>query len=195
MLPEWHAEAFAKDSRILPILKSEHPGSDILFIFAPSMKLTTFHKHTLIYGASLAVLLFLMKWLEFRFIILDHALELYIGAIAVIFTALGIWLTKKLTKPKVETVIIEKEVIITQPATSNANFTLNEKALEKHGISTRELEVLQLMATGLSNQEIAERLYVSHNTIKTHSSNLFLKLDVKRRTQAVDTGRKLGLIP
>jgi NarL family two-component system response regulator LiaR len=151
-------------------------------------------KHTLIYGASLAVLLFLMKWLEFRFIVIDHALEIYIGAIAIIFTALGIWLTKKLTKPKVETIIIEKEVIVTQPA-SNENFTVNEKAQEKHGISTRELEVLQLMATGLSNQEIAEKLFVSHNTIKTHSSNLFLKLDVKRRTQAVDTGRKLGLIP
>ncbi len=164
------------------------------------MKLTTFHKHVIIYGASLAALLFLMKWLEFRFIILDHALELYIGAIAVLFTALGIWLAKKLTTPKVETrvetVVIEKEVYLPLPATNApGNFTINEKALEKHSISTRELEVLQLMATGLSNQEIAERLYVSHNTIKTHSSNLFLKLDVKRRTQAVDQGRKLGLIP
>ncbi len=159
------------------------------------IRFTAFHKHVLIYGASLAMLLFLMRWLEFRYLVFDHALDIYIGVIAILFTGLGIWLARKLTTPRVKTVVIEKEVVVTPPAyISNANFILDEKALDKHGISTRELEVLQLMASGLTNQEIADRLYVSHNTIKTHSSNLFLKMDVKRRTQAVDKGRKLGLI-
>lgn len=160
------------------------------------MKLTRLYKDILLYGASLAALLFLMKWLEFRLLVLDHAMELYIGAIALMFTGLGIWLTKKLTSPRVETIIVEKEIVIAPPAPvmAHKDFFLNEKVLGKSGISARELEVLQLMAQGLTNQEIAERLFVSLNTIKTHSSNLFLKLDVKRRTQAVDAGRKLGLI-
>ncbi len=162
-----------------------------------SMRLSGTCKHTFLYGVSLALLLFLLKWLEFRFLIIGHAMEVYIGAIAILFTALGIWLTLKLTKPKTETIIIEKEVLIHQPmpVTGQTSFVRNERELEKLGISTRELEVLQLMAGGLSNQEIAEKLFVSQNTIKTHSSNLFVKLDVKRRTQAVDRGRKLGLIP
>src|SRR6202008_734819 len=103
------------------------------------------------------------------------------GAIALIFTALGIWLAKKLATPK--TIVIEKEVIVTKPA---AGVVPDEKILSKWGISKREWEVLSLMSEGLSNQEIAERLFVSLNTIKTHSSNLFEKLDVERRTQDVE---------
>ncbi|MEO6498932.1 MAG: LuxR C-terminal-related transcriptional regulator, partial [Mucilaginibacter sp.] len=87
--------------------------------------------------------------------------------------------------------IVEKEVYIT-PA---EGFTFNQSALVKLGISNRELEVLQLMASGLSNREIADRLFVSLNTIKTHSSNVFVKMEVERRTQAVDKARKLGLVP
>lgn len=159
-------------------------------------RLISTYRHIILYGCSLAVLLFLLKWLEFRFLVLDHALDIYIGVIAVMFTLLGIWLTRKLTRPKVETVIVEKEVIITQPAAAPAaGFTLDKKTLDKSGISARELEVLELMASGLTNQEIADRLFVSQNTIKTHSANIFMKLDVKRRTQAVDAGRKLGIIP
>jgi ATP/maltotriose-dependent transcriptional regulator MalT len=138
----------------------------------------------------MAALLFLLKWLEMRFIILDHAFEIYAGALAILFTGLGIWIALKLTRKKVTTVIIEKEIHIPVK-----NFTLNETELQKLGISKRELEVLQLMSEGLSNNEIAERLFVSLNTVKTHSSNLFVKLDVKRRTQAVEKGRKLLLIP
>lgn len=146
------------------------------------------NKHTIIYGLSLALLLFLLKWLELRFVIIDHALEIYIGAIAAVFTGLGIWLALKLTKPKVQTIVVEKEVMV-------QSFALNEDELNKLGISKRELEVLQLMAEGLSNQEIAARLFVSLNTIKTHSSRIFEKLDVKRRTQAVEKAKRLGLIP
>jgi DNA-binding CsgD family transcriptional regulator len=151
------------------------------------------HKHTIIYGISLAILLFVLKWLELRFIIIDHALEIYIGAIAALFTGLGIWLALKLAKPKIQTVVVEKQVFIPQmPATE---FTLNEAGMSKLGISKRELEVLQLIAEGLSNQEIAARLFVSLNTVKTHSSRIFEKLDVKRRTQAIEKAKRLSIIP
>lgn len=156
-----------------------------------AFKFFTRNKHIFLYGASLALLLFLLKWLELRFIIIDHAFEIYIGAIALIFTALGIWLALKLARPKVKTVIVEKEVHISRPPV----FTLNSGELDKLGLSSRELEVLQLMAEGLSNQEIASRLFVSLNTIKTHSSNLFIKMDVKRRTQAIEKAKRLSIIP
>jgi NarL family two-component system response regulator LiaR len=148
------------------------------------------NRSVILYGASLAVLLFLMKWLEWRFIIIDHALELYAGALAIIFTLLGIWLAVKLTRPKTNTIIVEKEVFV-----KSDDFVLDDKELTRIGLSKRELEVLQLMAQGLSNHQIAEHLFVSLNTIKTHSSKVFEKLEVQRRTQAVDKAKKLSLIP
>lgn len=148
------------------------------------------NKHILAYGGALAVLLFLLKWLEFRFIIIDNALELYMGAIAVFFTVLGIWLALKLAKPKVKTIIVEKSIY-----TGNiSNFTINQRELERLNLSRRELEVLQLMAEGLSNQEISERLFISLNTIKTHSARLFEKMEVKRRTQAIEMAKRLCII-
>lgn len=149
------------------------------------------HWHLIVYGISMALLLFLLKWLELRFVIIDHAMEIYIGAIAAIFTGLGIWLALKLSSPKKETVIIEKTVYVTGHA---QEFVPNEKGIEEFNISPRELEVLALMAEGLSNQEIAGKLYVSLNTIKTHSRNLFEKMEVSRRTQAIDKAKKMGLI-
>lgn len=155
------------------------------------------HKLVILYGISLAALLFLLRWLQLRFIIIDHAFEVYAGAIAIIFTALGIWLAMKLSKPKIKTVVIEKEVFIHKevPAPPKTDFAPDEKALHQSGISKREMEVLQLIAGGFSNQEIANHLFVSLNTVKTHSSNLFLKLDVKRRTQAIEKAKRLSLIP
>lgn len=123
--------------------------------------------------------------------ILQNQTEIYIGIIALFFTLLGIWTSKKLSKPEVKTVIVEKEIVVQK----NLNFNLNQSELDARKISKRELEVLQLMSEGLSNQEIAARLFVSLHTIKTHTSNLFEKLDVKRRTQAVETAKKLQLIP
>jgi two-component system, NarL family, response regulator LiaR len=145
----------------------------------------------ILYGAALAGLLFLLKWLEFRFLIIDHSFEVYIGSIALIFTSLGIWLAVKLTRPKIETVVVEKEVFVSPPKQVGPP---DEKKLQQLGISKREWEVLVLMSEGLSNQEIAGRLFVSLNTIKTHSSNLFEKLDVRRRTQAIEKGKRLGLL-
>lgn len=144
------------------------------------------YKETILYGLALAALLFLLRWLELRFVIIDHAFEIYIGSIALLFTGLGIWLALKLTKPK--TVVVEKEVYV-------KDFTLNEEELNKLRLSKRELEVLQLMAEGLSNQEIAGSLFVSLNTIKTHSSKVLEKLDVERRTQAVEKAKRLSIIP
>ncbi len=138
----------------------------------------------------MAMLLFVLKWLELRFIIFSHAFEVYIGLIALIFMSLGIWVALKLAKPKVQTVIIEKQIYIDQ----NKDFKPNEDEINKLGLSKREIEVLQLMANGLSNQEIAEKLFLSPNTVKTHSSKVFEKLDVKRRTQAIEKAKRLTII-
>ena len=150
-----------------------------------------FHKAAIVYSFCLALLLFLLKWLELRFIIFDYSLEIYIGAIAFIFTGLGIWLALKLSKPKIKTVVVEKEVYISR----NENFVLNESLVAKLELSTRELEILGLMAEGNSNQEIANRIFVSLSTVKTHNQNLFDKLDVKSRTQAIEKAKRLNLIP
>jgi NarL family two-component system response regulator LiaR len=146
------------------------------------------NKQIILYGLVLAIFLFLLKWLEMRYVLIDQQLDTYIGLIAIIFTGLGIWLALKLRKPKVETVIVEKEIYLD-------NFSINEDEIKRLNLSKRELEVLQLMAQGLSNQEIAEKLFVSLNTIKTHSAQIFEKMEVKRRTQAVDLGKKLSIIP
>lgn len=149
------------------------------------------NKATIIYSISLAFLLFLLKWLELRFIIFDHSFEIYIGCIAVLFTALGIWLALKLSKPKIETVVVEKEVYVTR----NENFILNTSLISQLELSKRELEILNLMAQGHSNEEIAAKIFVSLSTVKTHNQNLFEKLDVKRRIQAVEKAKRLNLIP
>lgn len=155
-----------------------------------TIQLSPKHKEILAYCVSMALLLFLLKWLEAHFIIFNYRLDFFIGAIAILFTVLGIWLALKLVKPKVETRIIEKEVYINTPTP----IEINQEEITKFGISKRELEVLKLMATGLSNEEIADKLFIGVNTVKTHSSNIFLKLDVKRRTQAVEKAKRLNII-
>ncbi len=135
----------------------------------------------LFYGLAMAILIFLLKYLEYRLFVRDLSTEFYVGIVAVMFTILGVWAGLRLTS---------KKIVLVGP-----DFILNENELLRLEISKREHEVLQLMATGLSNQEIADKLFVSLNTIKTHTSNLFLKLEVKRRTQAVQRGKELRLIP
>lgn len=136
----------------------------------------------LLYGIALAALLFLLQWLQFSFFVRDLSLEFYLSVVAAVFTAVGIWAGLKLTRSKTKVII-------------QSDFTFNEEELNRLGISKRELEVLQLMASGLSNQEIADKLFVSLNTVKTHSANLFVKLDAKRRTQAIQKAKELSLIP
>jgi two-component system, NarL family, response regulator LiaR len=149
------------------------------------------NKATIVYSISLGVLLFLLKWLELRFLIFHQSFEIYIGCIAVIFTALGIWLALKLSRPKIKTVVVEKEVYVAR----TEDFVLNTSLVSQLELSKRELEVLGLLAQGHSNQEIAAKLFVSLSTVKTHNQNLFEKLDVKRRTQAVEKAKRLHLIP
>jgi ATP/maltotriose-dependent transcriptional regulator MalT len=127
--------------------------------------------------------------MEWQLIIINNSFELYAGGIAIVCTLLGIWVAMKVSKPK--TILVEKEVLVK----AAPEFQLNEKAVSELGLSKRELEILELTAKGLSNQEIADRLFLSLNTIKTHLSNMFIKLDVQRRTQALEKARRLGLIP
>lgn len=151
---------------------------------------------TLLYSFSLACLLFLLKWLELRFLIFDHSFEIYIGLIALFFTALGIWLALKLSKPKTNTVVVEKQVYVTREETgSQRDFVPNTSLISQLEISKRELQILNLMAQGLSNEEIAAKIFVSVSTVKSHNQNLFVKLDVKRRTQAIEKAKRLSLIP
>lgn len=145
--------------------------------------------HTLIYGLCGGILIVVLRLLEFRFIIVQHSIEIYVGLIAAMFAGLGIWFGLKLTKKREVVVVKEVPVPITQP------FTLNEERLKDLGITRRELEILELIAQGLSNREIADKLFVSENTVKTHSSRLFDKLSARRRTQAVQIGKEMGLIP
>jgi NarL family two-component system response regulator LiaR len=149
------------------------------------------NKAIIIYSISLALLLVLLKWLELRFIVFSHSFEVYIGFIAIIFTGLGIWLALKLSKPKIETVVVEKEVYVQR----NENFVLDTSLVTQLELGKRELEILNLLAQGHSNQEIAAKLFVSVSTVKTHIQNLFEKLDVKRRIQAIEKARSLNLIP
>lgn len=134
-----------------------------------------------LYGVALAALIAMLKYFEYQYIVRDLSVEIYIGVTALFFTGLGIWAGLKLTR---------KKVIIANP-----DFQFDEKIVQELGISKREQEVLEWMAQGLSNQEIADKLFVSPNTIKTHASNLFLKLDVSRRTQAIQKGKMLRIIP
>jgi two-component system, NarL family, response regulator LiaR len=152
-----------------------------LYLFAAGVFLDLMNRTIVLYSLALAVLLFLLQWLQFGYIVRDLSLEFYLAVVALLFTAVGIWAGLKLTRPKTK-VIIKKD------------FEFNEEDFNRLGISKRELEVLELMAQGLSNQEIANKLFVSHNTVKTHSANLFIKLDAKRRTQAVQKAKELGFI-
>jgi DNA-binding CsgD family transcriptional regulator len=140
----------------------------------------------LLYGACGGVLIVVLKLIEFRFLVVEHSLEIYSGLIALLFAGLGIWLGLRLTRKR--EVVVVKEVPV-------QSFTLNEDRLKDLGITKRELEILELMAQGMSNREIAQRLFVSENTVKTHSTHLFDKLSARRRTQAVQIGKAMGLIP
>ena len=146
--------------------------------------------HTLIYGLCGGILIVVLKLIEFRFLVVQHSIEIYGGLIAALFAGLGIWLGLKLTKNK--EVLVVKEVPV--PA-AVAPFAVNQERVKDLGITKRELEILELIAQGLSNREIADKLFVSENTVKTHSSRLFDKLSARRRTQAVQIGKAMGIIP
>lgn len=144
-------------------------------------------KHIILYGFSIAVLVFTLKWMKWKFLIIDHSVDIYIGLIAIFFTVLGIWIAFQLAKPKVTTpIVIEKEV--------PQKFTLNTAELEKLNLSNREYEVLQLLSKGHSNAAIADELFISVSTVKTHVSNIFEKMNIASRTQAIEKARRLSII-
>lgn len=150
--------------------------------------------HVLLYGLVGGVLIAALKVVEYRWLVVQHSVEIYGAIVAALFAALGIWLGLKMTQPATPVVVrevVEREVPVLAPAT----FTRDQARIEVLGLTPRELEILACIAEGLSNQEIAARLFVSENTVKTHASRVFDKLDAKRRTQAVQRGRELRLIP
>ncbi len=150
-----------------------------------------------LYGLAMAALIGLLKFVEYRYFVRDLSLELYIGAVAVLFVGLGIWVGRRLTgRPTAVEPAPAPELAAEQPAHAPAvPFTLDEASLKKVGVTKREYEVLGLIAEGLSNQEIADRLFVSTSTVKTHTSNLYLKLEASRRTQAIQKAKEIGLLP
>ena len=146
-------------------------------------------RHVLLFGLLAGVLIAGLRLIEYRWLVLQHSVEIYGALVAAIFSAVGIWLGRRLTR-RPEKVVI-REVLVPAPA----DFMRDEHKLSSLGITPRELEILELIAEGLSNREIAERVHVSENTVKTHSSRVFDKLGARRRTQAVQLGKELRLIP
>ena len=148
-------------------------------------------RHVLILGLVGGVLIAVLRWSEYQFLVIQNSFEIYGALVAVLFAGCGIWLGIKLTKPR-ETIVVQE---VRVPVEAPASFTLNQAQVETLGITPRELEILSLVAQGLSNREIAERLFVSENTVKTHCSRAFDKLGARRRTQAVQMGKQLGILP
>ncbi len=138
-------------------------------------------KTIIIYGLAMAALLGLLKLVEYKYFVRDIPLEFYIGVVAVMFTALGIWAGLRLTRPKIVEV--------------GGPFERDDAAVKRLGISRREYEVLELIAAGHSNQDIADHLFVSTSTVKTHVSNVLAKLDASRRTEAIARAKQLRIIP
>ncbi len=146
-------------------------------------------RRILLYGTIGGILIALLKLIEYQHFVRAYPAELYGGLIALIFAAIGIYFGVRSARQK--EVIVVKEVRVRE----GGPFILNEAALKELGLTQREHEILGLIAQGLSNREIGEKLFVSENTVKTHSSRLFDKMSVNRRVQAVQKGKDLGLIP
>lgn len=135
-------------------------------------------KTILIYAGGLAVAVFVLEWLEYRYLVHDIGTELYVALIAAGFAVLGAWIGRRLTGTQ-----------------AGHSFEKNTAALHSLGITDREYSVLELLAAGQANKEIARDLHISPNTVKTHVSRLYEKLGVSRRTQAVQKAKMLRLIP
>ena len=146
-------------------------------------------RHVLIFGLVGGLVIAVLQWSEYRFLVFEHSVEIYAALVAAIFATFGIWLGWRLTAGKQRVVV--REVLVERAE----SFEPDERRREELGITPREMEILGLVAEGMSNREIAERLFVSENTVKTHCSRAFDKLGAKRRTQAVQMGKEMGLLP
>jgi DNA-binding CsgD family transcriptional regulator len=151
-------------------------------------------KQVLIFGLVGGVLVTLLQWTEFHFVVLEHSIAIYGVLIAILFAGAGIWLGTRLLAPRER--IVDRIVEIVAPAAApTPNLATDDAVRERLGITRREMEVLELVARGLSNREIGETLFVSENTVKTHCSRAFDKLGARRRTEAVQRSKELGLLP
>jgi DNA-binding CsgD family transcriptional regulator len=154
-------------------------------------------KQVAVFGVAAGLLIAAMQFVQYRFLVVEHSIEIYGAIVAACFAAAGIWLGLKITRKEIVhvhvPVTVEVPVEVRVPA--GEPFAINSKKLEELAITARELEVLQLIAEGLSTKQMAERLFVSENTIKTHCSRVYDKLGASRRTQAVQVGKQLGLLP
>jgi NarL family two-component system response regulator LiaR len=153
-------------------------------------------KTILLYGLLGGVLIAGLKLIEYRFLVIEHSIEIYGGIIALLFSVLGIWLGLRLTRRR-ETVIVrevEVPVPVEVPVRATEPFAPDPARVRELGITPREMEILEAIAAGLSTREIAARLFVSENTVKTHARRLYDKLNARRRTQAVQAAREAGLI-
>jgi NarL family two-component system response regulator LiaR len=139
-----------------------------------------------IYGVAGGLLIAALKFAEYRFLVVEHSIEIYGGLIAAIFSAVGIWLGLTLTR---------REVVIKEVPAPREPFVADEARVRQVGLTPRELEILQLMARGLSTREMAATLFVSENTVKTHAARVLDKLGANRRIKAVEAARGLGIIP
>ena len=146
----------------------------------------------LIYGISGGILIAALRFAEYRFLVVEHSVEIYGALIAAVFAGVGVWLGLTITRKEV---VKEKVIVKEVPATPDAPFAVNEDRRRELAITPRELEILGLLAQGLSAKEMAAALFVSENTVKTHTARLFDKLGVNRRIKAVQAGRTFGLIP
>src|SRR5262245_33393517 len=153
-------------------------------------------KTILLYGLLGGVLIAALRMVEYRYLVLEHSLELYGGIVALLFSVVGIWLGQKLTRPRERLVVkeVSVRVEVPVPVPVGGPFVRNEERLRELGMTPRELEILEALAAGLSNKEIADRLFVSENTVKTHAARVFSKLSARRRTQAVQLAKEAGII-
>jgi two-component system, NarL family, response regulator LiaR len=154
-------------------------------------------RHVLIFGLVGGLLIATLQYTQYRFIVIEHSVELYGALVAALFSAFGIWLGLRMTRSRetVRETIVVREVPLPGTAPPAAPFAPDAAQQQATGITARELEILNLIARGLSNREIAGQLFVSENTVKTHCARTFDKLEVRRRTQAVQRGKELGLLP
>ncbi len=152
-------------------------------------------KTVLLYGLLGGVLITLLKLVEYRYLVIEHSLEIYGGIVALVFAIVGIWLGQKLTRERIVDREVRVEVPVEVPVARTEPFVRDAARVEALGLTPRELDILDAIAAGLSNKEIAERLFVSENTVKTHAARLFSKLSARRRTQAVQLAKEAGLIP
>ncbi len=151
-------------------------------------------KHGLLYGVFAGLLLASLQLIEYRWLLVQHSVELFAAVVAALFAAVGIWIGNRLN-PKAEPTVVVRDVVREVLVEAPTTFIRDSRQVERLGLTARELEILGLIADGLSNREIAERVHVSENTVKTHSGRVFAKLGARRRTQAVQLGKELRLIP